>query len=326
MSDAAVEQVPAVQAPVFAASSLSQPGWIEFNRRKWGVTPHHEVLRADNKVLPSVEVVFYTNKRGKLVMPRLNPYLPIEFKPTATDTLHRLYRQWLITGEMLAKRWREIGVSGTIALHPGITDVRPFQWVGLRTGIHYTFQIPFPFDIVTADKDVGRRARNAESAGYTCGITSNLAQVIGCISETESRQEFGYRLTVEDLQLGLDLLGSDNFRIYMCYGPQMQPVSTLVVVHHPGCWSIGLAQGIVRDALSSGATQLMYRFALHDLEQAGALGYDFAGANLPQVSAFKLQWGGRLLPLYNVEQYGLRSTARYLFEWYKTVKSRGKSS
>jgi hypothetical protein len=326
MSGAFPAQAGAARGPAFAATPLSLPGWLEFNRRKWGITPHQEVLTTEGKPLPAVEAVFYTNKRGNLVMPRLNPYLPAEFRPTATDALRRLYRQWQSLGGLLAERWRKLGLAGTISLHPGIVDVRPFQWRGLRAGVRYTFQIPFPFDLMAADKDVRRRAKNAEDTGFTCALTTDMTQAIACLAETESRQEFDYRLTVDDLRLALDLLGNDHFRTYVCYGPQMQPVSTLIIVHCPGCWAVGLAAGTVRDSLSSGATQLMYRFALHDLQDAGAAGFDFAGANLPLISAFKLQWGGRLVPIYSVEQYGLRSTARFMFEWYKAARNRGKST
>ena len=322
MSGALPEQAGPAGGQVFAATPLSLPGWLEFNRRKWGATPHRELLTTEGKPLPAVEAVFYTNKRGKLVMPRLSPYLPVEFRPTATDALPRLGRQWLSVGGLLAERWRKLGLAGTISLHPGIVDVRPFQWRGLRASVRYTFQLPFPFDLMAADKDVRRRSKNAQDAGFTCALSTDMTQAISCLVETESRQEFDCRLTVDDLRLALDLLGSDHFRTYVCYGPRMRPVSTLIVVHCPGCWAVGLVAGTARDSLSSGATQLMYRFALYDLQAAGAIGFDFAGANLPLISAFKLQWGGRLVPIYGVEQYGLRSTARFAFEWYKAARLR----
>jgi hypothetical protein len=76
--------------------------------------------------------------------------------------------------------------------------------------------------------------------------------------------------------------------------------------------------------LQSGATQLLIHDVLEDLQAAGAAGFDFEGANIPDVAAAKLNWGGQLVPWYRVDSFTLRSLARWGWYWFRFTPVNGK--
>lgn len=301
--------------PINYQSPLLIDEWLEFNRYKWGVTPLKLRLSEEGKELPAIEAVLYLDKKGRVVQPPLNPYLPVAFYPTPTDKATRLYRQWLRTSELLVEEIVKRGVKGSVAFCPEVVDVRQWQWRGFIAEVRYTFYFELPYDPELSDKNKRTEVRKAERAGFTCEVATKkmFSEVIQCLAETGSRQGFSYRLDVKDLEMALDLLGEDVFRVYVCRSPSGELASCNIALSRPGLRAVGWVAGTRKDFLSSGATQLLISYLLKDLAHHGATGFDFAGANLPGVSASKAEWGGRLVPYYAIRPLSLRTLA--VFGW-----------
>lgn len=295
--------------PIGYQSPLMLEGWLEFNRYKWGVKPLKIRLTEDTKELPAIEAVLYLDKKGRIVQPPLNPYLPIAFYPTPTDKIPRLYRQWGNLSKLLVREFMKRGVKGSVAFPPEVLDVRQWQWSGFLAEVRYTFYLDLPYDEDTSDYSERKQINKALKAGFACEIATKdtLPDVVVCLVETEERQGFTYKLSVRDLETALHLLGEETFRIYICRSNNGEVACARMVICSPGLRAVDWVAGTKNKFLSSGATQLLISYVLTDLARQGATGFDFVGANLPTVSAAKADWGGRLMPYYLIRPLNLRT-------------------
>ncbi|MGB8954223.1 MAG: GNAT family N-acetyltransferase [Tumebacillaceae bacterium] len=296
---------------------LFLPGWQEFNRLKWGVTPLAVQFGLENSDLPRLDAMLYLNPRGRVVRPPLNPYLAVVFQPTSTTHSFRIASQWMKVAQLFVGKMREFGLSRTLFLPPEIGDVRPWQWAGFRTSVRYTYHLDFPYDLRMADTGVRSRVRRAERLGYVCKRTTDVRAIWECLKATEERQGFDHHLTVEDLELARRCLGDEHLRGYVCYGPQGEPASAAYVLYAPGGKGIGWLHGAKKEHLSDGAVQLLDAFIIKELQESGAIGFDFVGANLPSVATAKSYWGCELIPYYVIEEPGLLAVMRALRAWWR---------
>jgi hypothetical protein len=276
----------------------------------------------DKESLPAIEAVLYLDKKGRIVQPPLNPYLPVIFYPTPTDKKTRLYRQWINLSKLLVDEFIKRGVRGAIAFPPEVVDIRQWQWQGFVGEVRYTFYIELPYNIEIADYSERKQIKKAERNGFTCEVATKqtLFEVIECLAETEARQNFSYRLTIRDLEIALELLGEDTFRVYLCRASSGAVASARIVISAPGMRSIDWVAGTKHKFLNSGATQYLIWCILNDISQQGAIGFDFCGANLPTVSAAKADWGGTLTPYYVVRPFNLRTVGSWLLKKFAQLR------
>ena len=302
------------------ASPLALDGWLEFNRIKWGVQPHRINIGGEDHTKAGLEAVVYLNKRGKVVNPKRNAYLPVRFRSTPTILSYRAMHQWLDLSGELAEETRRLGLSNTLNLPPNVADIRAWQWAGFRTSVRYTFVIEFPFDQQDTDKSLGRIQRKAEREGFRCDLTTNMHDVMSCLADTEQRQGFSHGLTVTDLELAQSLLGEDVFRTHMCYAPNGEPASCTIALCIPGAPAIGWIGGTRTEYLRAGPAQFLEFFAIDDLTAAGASEYDTCGANIPTVAYAMAGCVGVLRRYYTFEGYVLRRLAKWSKGWWEFLQ------
>jgi len=298
-------------------------GWQEFNQIKWGLRPIRLTLTSGDSLLPLVDVVYMVNRRGQIRQPPLNPYLALSFQSTPTSLPSRLSRQWLDMGEKVALDMIQRGCASRVSLPPEIQDIRPWQWLGFEGVVRYTYHIDLPFDLHQADSTIRQKIGKASKAGYRCERVSNMDHVIDCLRQTEERQGFTHQLTTEDLITAGSLMGDEHFRAYVCYSPGGKPVSARVVLFGPGARTIDWVAGTASEHLQTGATQLLIKMVMDDVHLAGAIGFDFAGANLPTVSQAKANWGGQLVSFFSIAPFGLLTLARDARSWWRHWRKRG---
>lgn len=306
---------------LFIDTPLALDGWLEFNRLKWGVMPHKLELTPREKKLPRVRAIVYTNKRGRWCLPPRNPYLPITVETTNTQIPSRLYRQQVTALDLLAEQMKQCGLGGAVVLDPRIQDVRPWFWRGFITSPRYTFYID-SFDETKFDVSFRQKIRRAQRDGYYVKVNAPVEDVFECLLATEKRKRFSHSLTVGDLRLGLELLGPESFRTYVCYSPEGEPVSARVILHANGTRASDWIAGTKTEFLQHGVAQYVLSWALKDLANAGAAGFDHVGANIRSVAASKADAGGRLVTSYSVEQPGVRWFGKQLLGYVKFVQER----
>lgn len=304
---------------VNTGSVLALESWLEFNRYKWGLTPLRLQLTEGNADRPAIQAVVYLDKKGRIVQPPLNPYLPVVFHPTPTAKKPRLSRQWLSLSKLLVKELSKRGVKGSVAFPPEVEDIRQWQWHGFLGEVRYTFYIDFPYEIDMADHSERKQINKAKRRGFTCEIASRdtYSEVVACLAETESRQGFNCKVSTRDLEVAFNLLGEDTFRVYVCRSNTGEIACARIVISSPGLRAVDWVAGTKTAFLPSGCTQFLIWHILNDLTQQGAVGFDFAGANLPSVSAAKADWGGKLVPFYVIRPLNLRTLGLYTFKFLK---------
>jgi hypothetical protein len=289
-------------------TALAHDGWLAFNEHKWGV-------RAERVTYPEpggpLNVVLYLDRRGRVVLPRLNPYLPVSYEQRPSVP-YRATRAWTAAAGAMAADLRRRGLGSTVAFQSNVRDLRPLAWRGFRLGVNYTVTQELPIPEAHIDPDVRRRVRRATEAKYRCERTLAFDDVIACVAETERRQGFRYALTISDLDLLASTMG-EAFRAYVCYSADGRPVAAQLLLHQEGGQAIDWVNGTALDELASGATQLLTKFSLADVLNAGAVSIDWEGANIPSVSASKERWGGQIEPWFTIEPLTIRNVARWAY-------------
>ena len=293
-------------------SPLALDGWLEFNERKWGVRA--ERVRYPDERGP-LSTVLYLNRRGRVLLPRLNPYLPVTFEERKSAP-YRAIRAWGSAARAFAVDLRGRGLAGTIAFPPAVRDLRAWSWQGFRIGVRYTLIQDLPVPETSVDPANRRRARRAAAAGYRCERTDSYADVLACISGTEQRQRFQYGLSLEDLRMLSAAMG-DGLRAYVCYDPAGNPAAARLILYCPDGEAIDWVNGTQRAELASGAVPLLISFALEDLHAAGAPALDWEGANIPSIAAAKERWGGRIEPWFTVEPLTVSNLARWVYAQFR---------
>ena len=114
-----------------------------------------------------------------------------------------------------------------------------------------------------------------------------------CLADTERRQGFSYGMSTDQLRIALQRIGTSAVRMYLCRDSDGNAAASRVVLHSARGTAVDWLAGTSDPQLSSGATQLLIKFALEDLGSVGATAFDFAGANLPSVAKAKSHLGRR---------------------------------
>lgn len=289
---------------------LDEAGWVDWTCQRFGLDRDLVQIQLPGKHSASLESTLYRNKAGRVVSPPMHPHLDIhvEIAPTApADSAERLR---LELGRQLAKRLQQSGLRGSLILPPDYTDARSFQWAGLQVGLSYTHQFDFPRVPRSEDRDITRRAAKAANSGYYVERSSDWPSILDCLNDTAKHAGFRQRLTLSDLFALAKGTGPEFLRGYLVRDSAGVPVSGGIVLFREGCIAINWQQGSMRTALSAGVSQLMYTFALADVERDGASGFNFAGADIPSVAAAKAAWRAPLRAQLRISQVSVSGLLR----------------
>jgi hypothetical protein len=298
---------------------LELPGWLEFNAWRTGLKPHRFSAGAEGG--PEVRAVLYTGRRGRLVLPLHNPYLPVVFHSERTRPGGRT-ADWLSVAADLVEEMRRRGTGSQLYLSPDVQDVRPWLWCDFVVKPRYTYYLDLPFDRAAIDRSTRRSCDRAAKLGLKAERVVDCVPVLECLEETAARAGFALNLGRRELELARQLLGDDNLRMHVCFAPSGKAASSIITIHSPGTVAIAWVSGTKTAQLDDGASQLILRSALEDLEAAGATGVDLCGANVETIAFFKSRWGTRLVPNYGVRTHSLRAGARFVSDWVRSRRGR----
>lgn len=281
-------------------SALFLDGWLKFNEEKWGYKPERVLYQIPGKDLPKLEGVFYLNKKGHVVMPPRNPYLPLQFTPTPTDQPYRLYTQWLEVSELLADDLKKRGFRGTIAFPPGFFDARAFQWLGFDVGIRYTFVGSLPIDEALIDPSTKQKIKKAHRFGYSWLQSKDWEAINYCLKKTGEAKDFSHLVSSKELEYACNILGKESFRGYLCKSEKGEPVSGQIKLFLAEGVSIDWSAGTDRNHIKNGVNQLLYKDSFEDMAGNGGKIFDLCGANIESVANAKATWGFPLVPYITI--------------------------
>jgi len=303
---------------------LFNEGWILFNEIKWKLTHKKIEINGPTVEHPCLHSIVFLNKNHSIVRPPVNPYLPLWFKTTPTNNKVHQQAQWLSTSKTFIKEFASHDFTDTIFLPPFVTDIRPWQWAGLRTSVRYTYIIDFPYSLKQTESEVRRKINKAHKNGYRCERTTNMQHVLECIVATELRQGFKHQLTLGDLILAQELIGEEQLRSYVAYAPNGEPVSAQVVLHSPNGYGYGWVCGNKKDHLTNGVNPYLMCYAMEDLSANGSKGLDLCGANIPNVAQNKMGWGADIRPYYTIDNYSMKTVAKWSRDWFRYSRLNGR--
>lgn len=296
-----------IRDPMFHA------GWLRFNEEQWGVSAEHLTLSPDKGSGWRLETVVYRDKRGKLVNPLRNSYLPVSFETPANKpaVINRRKRHAL---QALASYYKKSGLKSAISLASTVDDVRPFQWSGMLAEPRFTYHIDLSCYRALADPTVFKKAKKAKSMGYSCEVTTDYEAVARCLEAPEARKDFDYRLNGAALSRAADLMGADHLVCFLARSGTGEPRGARVALYSAGGLALAWSAGIQSEALRHGVNNLMVEYALDYFSERGCRVLDFVGANIPPVAEMKEAWGGQLVHYYTVSQRNLRWVAKECVE------------
>lgn len=306
----------------FSKNPLSNPGWIKWNEKKWGVKAEHVIYQKNGKEFPKLEGIIYRNKRGKILMPLRNPYLPFEFTDSTTR-LDRIYVDYQEVVKLFVDDLLEYGLCGNIILPPGFIDSRPFQWAGFSVELRYTFVQDFSQTYILSNK-IKNKLNKAVKLGYVVERSKDWQSILDCISYTENEKKFSNRVSVSDIRICAELLGDNNFRGYLVKDHKGKPVLGALRLLQQNGVALAWSQGGIRENMKDGIVQLVYDFVLDDIKKSGVLYFDWIGANIENVALAKSAWGVPLSPQLVIVDRSLKGVLYNYFK-PKVKKLLGKS-
>mgnify|MGYP000943308148 CR=1 FL=1 len=283
---------------------LALDGWLKWNEEKWNIKAERVVYTKNGKEYPKLEGVLYTNKKGQVLMPPRNPYLPFQFSDS-TNKNDRLYVDYQDIMKLFIDDLLRRGLYGVLAFPPGFIDARPFQWSNFIVEPRYTFIQDMNTTYEYA-KHIKKNINKALEKEYSVEISSDWNAIADCLRGSEVRKGFSHDTPVEDLKKCSYLLGSDVFRGYLVKDKEGKPVSGGLRLVLKGGITIDWSQGAFYEHLKNGVNQLIYDFVLKDSKEAGARGFDWVGANIPPVALAKSAWGVPLVPYLTIRRKDLR--------------------
>ena len=295
-----------------APSALLHPQWWAWNEQVWGVEAVELSLQHERVAGAVLAGALFRDRRGRVVTPPMNPHLPIVYSPAGlrAKRLDTQSRAWVSIGDQLAEVLTAGRLANAVVLPPGLLDARPFTWNGLRAGLSYTYVVDLPRNASLANSSVAKNIRKSVSRGHRASRSDDWAAILSCLEETEISKGFSHRLSLDDLKRGARLMGPDHFRGYVVRDSSGRVVSGGIRLHHEGHRAVDWVQGTTRRVLADGVNQLMYDYVMRDLHEAGAMGFDLAGANIREVALAKSSWGYPLAPQVTLEAAGLLREAR----------------
>jgi hypothetical protein len=324
MTESLIAQLPALEATLAGSVHVFMDRWQAHCESRLPVAP--EIVHFSHETCSDfkVEASYYLDRQGRIWIPPFNPgpYFPIAVSLPPGESHLATNSKWLDIGRDLARDMRARGLAQRVALPPGITDVRPWQWEGFRVDVLYTYMLDLPYDTSLMRPQIRRSIQKAGKHGYTCMRVTHMDDVYTCLAETQERQGFDLKISLDDLTAVQHVLGYDILRAYVAYAPDGTPAASTVEIHDPGGTAVGWLAGTRCAHLNSGVSQLLNNFILEDLSLHGATTYDFAGANIPSVAHSKLQWGARLNPFYTVEGGNVTDIARQVRRYWRFIRSR----
>ncbi|MDH5134402.1 MULTISPECIES: GNAT family N-acetyltransferase [unclassified Microbacterium] len=291
------------------ADVLLAPGLVEWNERRWGLSARRVEYLSEGRSPARLRAVLYTDGRGRIRQPRLDPYLALSFESSAPEGGPQRERQWLSAASQLAADLADGRLHGAGNLPPGLGDARPFAWGGLTTAVRYTYTGPLPHDAAHAEAAVRKRMSKARRAGYTFEPRANADDLQRMLDSTGARQNFSYGLSSGDVDALTRLLGHEVFRCHTVRDPLGEVVSAGARLVQAGGVALDWVQGTEPRALNDGAVQLMYAGVLQDLDEMGATSFDFGGANIAAVARAKSSWGFRLTPYVSISRPSVKQLA-----------------
>lgn len=298
---------------------LFHAGWIKFNCDYWNLTAEIIELNSEKENVWALKTIIYKNKKGEIVTPPRNPYLPVIFSSSSTAPASYSRRR-RAAYEGLAAVYDQSNCKGSLVLSSDVEDVRAFTWEGFSVAPLYTYHLDIQSYKKQADARVLKHARKAESKGYYIERTQDFDLVQKCLTASEQRKGFSHAVDAEGLKLLNEYMSSDYLHCYFVKNAMHEVVGARILIVDGGnkvlAWSAGIDSSVLKD----GVNHFMVEKLLELYAKESYKIFDFVGANIPPVAAMKEAWGGELVTYYALRQNSLRNLIVNSYNFFKKFR------
>jgi hypothetical protein len=190
---------------------------------------------------------------------------------------------------------------GRIFLPPEMSDVRPFISHGFAVLPRYTNRIRFsPEQEMDFLPQLRNKIRRGEKAGLTVETSEDAETLIELNQATYLRQGKKSIFSESFLRQLVKQMTAEGWgKLWLCRNPQGKALACRLLLQDE-LWGYDLlAAGADREEDDEMASAGPYLVAKILASLRGEVsGYDFCGANIPSIAAFKASFGGKLEPFF----------------------------
>jgi hypothetical protein len=256
--------------------------------------------------------------------------------------IERMSGYYLYNGVLLGSKWSEMPLHSrpswiattleplmqqltdnyphfVLGMHPGLVDLRPFQWFNWDTPDAGTFDLNLRYTARTDLREIDspdnflrsvrtlrrRQVTRARKQGFTIARSDDVDQLDRLHKLTFARQDLD-----RPAGPGLDLLGSaraalkgDFAWLYVAQDPDGKPVAANLILLDETC-GYYIYGATDPDFRNSGVGSLILFSAIEDCWRSGRSAFDHCGANSPQRGDFKTSFNAIVEPYHVVTWNG----------------------
>lgn len=325
MSDMQVRFLRKDEYPLWDELAAASPSGSVFDESHWFLKvadvygwPLELVGVFDGERLEGGVVVHPSRRLGMATaaMPPLCPINSCLVCPRPSPSPAKAERHVLRVTESIARFLQSRYSFVVITNHSAMSDVRSFRWLGWRTNVLYTYHI----NLASADMDKlpksRRRAiRKARESGFVLEQTTDAAATHDLLTLTRQRQGIRPSVTREQLEQ-LFTRCEGTFTAFLARLPDTgRPVAVdVAVIDRTHSAAYALFAGFDPECNAPNATSLLQWYQIEALRDQGLKTLDLVGADVKSNAPFKAEFGGRLVPYYQVSYVGpLRRIANRLW-------------
>jgi len=303
--DAFVESSP--QGSIFVTS-----GWIRACEKILNSKAFIITIQDDkDRILAGFPVIPGKSRFGFRILqtPPLTPYFTIAFAPSTTEKSEKIINHQLELVAMVITELQEGGFAKIeFKCDPAILDIREFLWQKWEVWVCYTFigRLNTNTDILSRfNYDIRRQVNKCLRENMQVKLSSqplaDLPLFYVLYNKTWAKQD--KKAPRQDtIRFFLEeAVKRNSARMYLGYAENGELISGAIVLLS----SRGIAHywvaGTDPDFLDTGITPFMIYKIMLDQESSTFALFDFDGANIRSIAAFKNHFGGNLTPYFQLK-------------------------
>lgn len=194
-----------------------------------------------------------------------------------------------------------------VANHPFISDIRSFNWLGWRTQVLYTYHV----DLAKADfsalpKERRKLIRKAENSGVIIERFDDFSVAHNLLAKTFRKK--GVSLPLSSWQLSqICLRCADNVVLFVAKTHDGKVVAcSILIVDFKRRVANSILSGFDYAYQDTEATSLIKWKCIEYFKSNGFVILDLVGAENKSIANFKAEFGGDLVPYYQISKVSMR--------------------
>lgn len=199
---------------------------------------------------------------------------------------------------------------------PAFIDIRPYNWEGFDSDVHYTYSIKFHSEIdleAGFNPDIKRRIKKAYTLKYQLHENATeeyIAYAWDLEQKSFDRQGFKMQYTAKEsfVSFILDLVQKKSGEVFTIMHEEKPVASVIMILDQATGTAYYWHAGADKDFLNTGLNQLLVLKIMEKYKVSDLKSFDFVGADTESIARYKSTFNFPLVPMYSVSKS--RSIAR----------------